>query len=137
MIWALPLPSHHLMRRPLSLLLLLAVWLHAVVMLPMHQHASTAEAGGQAVVFAQAQTQAQAAADTLDAAADSETCPEPEDGCVWCAWAHLAFALQTTVPLPAVPAAYAAHFAPSHAAVWRGAPTEAFQARGPPTAHTA
>ncbi len=131
------------MRRPLSLslLLLLAVWLHAVVMMPMHQHASTAEAGGQAVVYAQtqaqAQAQAQAAADTLDAAADSETCPEPEDGCVWCAWAQLAFALQSTVPLPAVPAAYAAHFAPSHASVWRGAPIEAFQARGPPTAHTA
>lgn len=110
------------MRRLPTLLMLLAIWLHAVVMLPMHQHAS---AGMDEV---SSQLAGQHGSDNTD----SDDCQDLDGGCVWCAWAHLAFALQPSVSMPPLPGAHRAVFAAPPVWARPGAPVSAFQARGPP-----
>jgi hypothetical protein len=77
------------MRRALSLLLILTVWLHAALMVPLHAHG-------------QGQGHAHGAVSTQDHA------PQGDDGldagCVWCAWAGHAFGL---APAPDLRAAHA------------------------------
>lgn len=80
------------MRRALSLLLILTVWLHAALMVPLHAH-------GQG----QGHAHAHGAVSTQDHAPQGED--EPDAGCVWCAWAGQAFGL---APAPDLRAAHAA-----------------------------
>lgn len=124
-----PPPPHRPMRRLPTLLWLLAVWLHAVVMLPMHSHAS-ADTGEASSELAEQHGHDLGKASGNNTAPDDR--PDLDGGCVWCAWAHLAFALLPSVSMPPISSAHQAHFASAPIWVRTGTPVSAFQARGPP-----
>lgn len=112
------------MRRLPSLLLLLAVWLHAVAMLPLHRHGLEHGASAQVDVAGDQ--------GSPSAGAPQDDCPEPDAGCLSCAWAQLAFALAPTLSSPAAPIGQAPRLGFAVIAPRLGIPVEARQARGPP-----